>query len=401
MTLNPLLNSNTHEPLRMEGEYFIIRRNDCEFEFVTEHSGKYNANGFVILSSVRLIAISPDLNNINFKSFEMPLSNIYGEAYNQPFFGRNFLSGTCQSLFASPLGKVTFRIWFKANDCGTIVPALYNLLDSLRHNQNRTHDKHIINGLKNGDFNSIFAIDPKDPSFIYTTQPEAIPLPKSISQSVIPGARPNMMLSGVNNNLDSQNNYGGAPVNHSMFVNYGANNNNQFVYQEPPKFQYKEPNYQKEEIINPYVPKHNQKINIIQNNENKVFPLIPENEISRQVINNNNKIVVQGKVEEVPEVRNVYPQFDQPKNLSYSVNNNSYGQNNVINPYVGQPQILVNNNNQFVPYAQPVQNVQSSSKIQISKDNGGFSLLNQDQNFNEPLIDPDNKFDIPGNYSVN
>lgn len=399
MTLNPLLNSPSHEPLRMEGEYFIIRRDDCEFEFVTEHSGKYKAKGFVILSSVRLIAVSSDHNNINFKAFEMPLSNIYGEAYNQPFFGRNYLSGTCQSLFASPLGKVTFRIWFTSNDCGTIVPALYNLLDSLRHNQNRNHDKNILNGLKNGDFNSIFAIDPKDPSFIYTVQPEAIPLPKSISQSLIPVARPNMILSGVNNNSVPQNHFEGPNVNNSMFVNHGANKNNQFVYQEPPKFEYKEPNAQKENIVNPYVPKQNKKVNIIQNNENKVFPLIPENDISGQIINNNSKIVVQGKVEEVPDVKSLYPKFDQPKYLSYSVNNsNNYSQNNVINPYLGQPEVLGNyNNNQFGPYAQQVQNVQNSGNILVAKDKGSFSLLNQDHNYNEPLIDQNNKFDIPGN----
>ena len=213
MSINPILNTTTHEPLRMEGEYFIIRRNDIEYELLTEQSGKYSGLGYLILTSVRIVIVSNDLNNLAFHSFEMPLSNIYGEAYNQPFFGKNYLSGTCQALFASPIGKVTFKIWFKQNACGTLVPIFYNLIDSLRHNQNKKHDQHIMTALKNGDFNTIFAIDPDDPSTIYSIQPEAIPLPKPMSQSVMPNnVRPNMMISGVNNNNNPYNNMNNIPV---------------------------------------------------------------------------------------------------------------------------------------------------------------------------------------------
>lgn len=368
MSINPILNTTTHEPLRMEGEYFIIRRNDIEYELLTEQSGKYSGLGYLILTSVRIVIVSNDLNNLAFHSFEMPLSNIYGEAYNQPFFGKNYLSGTCQALFASPIGKVTFKIWFKQNACGTLVPIFYNLIDSLRHNQNKKHDQHIMTALKNGDFNTIFAIDPDDPSTIYSIQPEAIPLPKPMSQSVMPNnVRPNMMISGVNNNNNPYNNMNNIPVESAYNVynnnqNNQINNANQYVYKDPGQYQYKEPN---DNFSNPYVPKSNN--NIIANNN--VFPLFPNND-NTNIVGGNNDVVFQGKAEEVSNIKSYYPDFDNkvPE---------------LKNPYI------VNEQSNNVYQVQNISNVQGND-LNRQKDNGTFSLLAQDQNFHEPLIDNNN-----------
>jgi hypothetical protein len=46
MALNPPL-SSSNDPLRVEGEYFVMKRKGVEFEFTLESGHKYSGKGFV------------------------------------------------------------------------------------------------------------------------------------------------------------------------------------------------------------------------------------------------------------------------------------------------------------------------------------------------------------------
>ncbi len=48
MALNPPQNSSG-DPLRVEGEYFVMKRKGVEFEFNLESGSKYTGKGYVIL----------------------------------------------------------------------------------------------------------------------------------------------------------------------------------------------------------------------------------------------------------------------------------------------------------------------------------------------------------------
>ena len=46
MALNPP-QANSGDPLRVEGEYFVMKRKGIEFEFVLESGHKYTGKGYV------------------------------------------------------------------------------------------------------------------------------------------------------------------------------------------------------------------------------------------------------------------------------------------------------------------------------------------------------------------
>lgn len=47
MALNPPLTS-FGDPCRVEGEYFVMKRKDVEFEFTLQAGNKYSGKGYVI-----------------------------------------------------------------------------------------------------------------------------------------------------------------------------------------------------------------------------------------------------------------------------------------------------------------------------------------------------------------
>ena len=204
MTTNVLLNETGTEPLRSEDEYFILKRNDISYRILPESKTQYNGQGYIILTSNRLV-IFPTQQNTSFKAIEIPLRNIYQEEFKQPLFGKNYLTGKCNPVFASPFGGFTFTIWLKGNRMGTLVGAFYTLLDSLRNNQGRNHDDNVIKSLKDNNFNELFAIDPEDNSFIYQVQPPCANIPKQNYQSVIINRAPG--INNINNFIGQNNNY--------------------------------------------------------------------------------------------------------------------------------------------------------------------------------------------------
>ena len=91
MTTNVLLNETGTEPLRIEGEYFILRRNDISYRISVGESAQYTGEGYLILTSNRLVII-PTRQNTNFRAIEIPLNQIYQEEFKQPLFGKNYLT---------------------------------------------------------------------------------------------------------------------------------------------------------------------------------------------------------------------------------------------------------------------------------------------------------------------
>ena len=87
MSVNVLLNEQGTEPLRSENEYFILRRNDISFNIDLESKTQYEGEGYLILTSNRLV-LFPLKQNTNFKAIEIPLNQIYSEEFKQPLFGK-------------------------------------------------------------------------------------------------------------------------------------------------------------------------------------------------------------------------------------------------------------------------------------------------------------------------
>ena len=376
MSINPLLNEQGTEPLRLDNEYFILKRNDIYYKLTSEDNGKHEGEGILFLTSNRLVII-PTKHNSAFKSLQIPLKIIYDETFKQPFFGKNYLFAKCQQIFASPFGNFSIQIWFRNSHAGTIINALFTLLDSLRHNNNKKHDDNIINSLKENNFTKYFAIDPDDPSDIYQIQPISVNIPKQNYQSVIVDHPPAMVInSDINQQIqnEQQLKYKN-DLYMSQFIYKNPEPNHSFVYKDP-GFVYKDPNSDE-----------NNKIN---NNENNVNFINPNNQ---QNMNNNfNNNIPYGNYpydmsnvvmnNNVPNQQNYVPQ-NYNLNINNNLNpNNIYSNNNVMNPYSQITNSINNNNNQN----NNSNNIISHEMNKIIKKSEGYrKLKEEDENYNEDL----------------
>ena len=348
MTTNILLNEEGTEPIRTENEFFILKRNDITYRILLDSKKQYTGEGYIILTSERLIIISTQ-RNATFKSIEIPLNKIYQETFKQPLIGKNYLTAKCNPIFASQFGSFTFTIWFKGNRMGTLVGAFYTLLDSLRNNLGRNHDDNVIRALQENNFNELFAIDPEDSSFIYQIQPPPANIPKQNYQSVINNGPPPTINFNFNSNRRNQN------FNNFSQINEEQNKRNNdlylstFIYKNPRKnsfgFNYNNSNnninnnfktidLNDSKLINPYLSKENN--NKICNNINDIFnDNISNNNYIENPLSNQFEIIDKNSLDNInikntplsKKYQNIRKESDNGNiinNDKYSINSNNY-----------------------------------------------------------------------------
>ena len=295
--LNPPLNS-MGEPLRVEGEYFVMKRGGAEFEFKVERGSKYTGKGEMILTTCRVICLN-NKNNSAFKAFDLPISLISQEGFEQPIFGANYICGKCKPLMNILPGNISFKIWFMNGGCGTFAPAYLKMVASCRRNKNRGIEQKLMSTVQNGTYRKTAYIDPNDPSVIYLQQPQ---LAQNIQynpmgytpiqqQPQVPSMnQPNnpMMNNNMNaNNNYYQGNYNQNNVNNNYYQgNYNqnnANNNYQGNYNNPNTNN----NYYQGNMNNNYQGNYNQN-NAYNNNMNNNINSESENKYpSLDELNNN------------------------------------------------------------------------------------------------------------------
>lgn len=378
MSLNPPLDFNG-SPLRVEHEYFVLKRTDMKYSLSFENSTiKYQGTGSAILTTCRMIIVNS--NRVDtLKAYELPLSMIINEKYCQPLLGTNYIMGDCFPMFGNNFGKVNFTLTF-IHPCGTFVTGLFLLLDSLRAHDNKSHDKEITNAIRNNTFNLVFPVDKNDPSDFIYDQPDEIPAFKPLSQSVVQNDG-NVMRGFLNEagmSVISQNDFGS---------NMNQNNNNGFEYKHPQQYEYKSVQYNNRDVnpqpnnnnpqrwVNPYLPQK-----IIEHNNNKVFPIIQENEYEE----NKKEIDQIPQMSIIPQQQPHYyqspmqihpPQIHPPQIFAPQLNP----------PYQNQPQY-----NQYDPYPSFDDN-----KYNPPQFNQNFNLCNRKKDFKDPLLGNNNNFSDP------
>lgn len=124
----------------------------------------------MILTSCRVICVNKK--SSAFKAFDLPLSLISKEGFEQPIFGANYIHGICKPLLNSLPGDITFKIWLMNGGCGTFAPAYLKMVASCKRNRGRGAEQSVINSYQNTGGRKTAYIDPNDPSVIYLQQPE-------------------------------------------------------------------------------------------------------------------------------------------------------------------------------------------------------------------------------------
>ena len=240
----------------------------------------------MILTSVRVICINEK--NSAFKAFDLPLSLISNESFEQPIFGANYLYGICKPLLNSLPGNIEFKIWLMNGGCGTLAPAYLKMIKSCKRNRGRGAEQNVINSYQGGK--KAF-IDPNDPSVIYLQQPEVVqnlnynpfgyqPVPQAPQQQIPPkqvnqyNDQPAPMPNMPNNNYPNYpsqfnqiNNQ--LPMNNNMPPNYGNNINNNYPNFNNQNHQEENELPSQEEV---YANSENNNNNNNSNNNNQQYP---------------------------------------------------------------------------------------------------------------------------------
>jgi len=171
MALNPPINSEG-QPMRVEGEYFAILRKNMEIEVKIEGLSKLTAKGKLFVTTARLVFVNEKHEGSSFKSFDMPLMNLYDEKFEQPIFGANYLSLKVKPLFNLIPADAKVKIWFMSGGCQKFLDIFLQILPQIRKRRAQGADPGWIKDLTTGKLNSQFAyVDPSDPTYVFVTQP--------------------------------------------------------------------------------------------------------------------------------------------------------------------------------------------------------------------------------------
>ena len=353
MSINCALNEMGLEPLRIKGEYFIIKRYDISYKILLESKKHYEGQGYMVLTSNRLVII-PLNQKAQFRAIEIPLKEIYKEQFKQPLFGKHYLTAKCHSIIGSPFGPFTFTIWFKLKKNSSLIGMLYALIDSLRHNQGAKHDERIINLLQESNFNEIFPINSEEISNFYKIQPELANRPRQIHRSEII----------INQYQSMANNYQNNNINNNL-------NNN--LYKN--RIILKDDN--DDDLRNPYIfqEKENKTNNNINNKFNSNFQNIY---ISSNLYNNN---IIYNQPMNQYQIQNFNGHNNNNIQIIYLSQNNMFGNrnNNIDNSSNINANQNLNIKSQKMEIKNPYEQIIYSGNNNINKDNENINIENTNE----------------------
>eukprot|EP00898_Chlorokybus_atmophyticus_P004237 jgi/Chlat1/4814/Chrsp31S04862 len=203
-------------PVPFSGEAFVLRRDGVNFLVDNlpglGSGGKWSARGVLYLSNVRLVfaATGADArqNGAAIHAFDLPLSYIVREKFNQPIFGCNNITGVVEGGPPGSLDGVPhdFKLSFREGGVGTFLPLFYAMLASSRQQQSQQQQQQSQQqqqqqqqqyapsapppptSMVQDAVNNAF-VDPSDPSVLYLSQPAETQGQSGLRQRNLPRAK--------------------------------------------------------------------------------------------------------------------------------------------------------------------------------------------------------------------
>ena len=99
--------------------------------------GKLKGKGTCILTTNRIILRNNHGGkNDTLKNFDIPHCLTFGDSFEQPIFGANYVKGSCKPLQPGSLpGDPEFKMWFMEGGCGKFLKSWRFLLTKIRKAQ--------------------------------------------------------------------------------------------------------------------------------------------------------------------------------------------------------------------------------------------------------------------------
>lgn len=199
MALNPplIIGAGVEAPIpaAVPGELFLLMRKGISGSFTVPGIGKVKGKGVLYMTTLRLVFVATppvaDKAGHQFSAFDMPVAYISNEKFNQPIFGANNLSGTCEPITEMGLqGPTTFKLTFRHGGCGTFLHSFLRLVAESRAAAQRNAAMAataFTQTVVSGQFQQQAYVDPNDPSVIFVSQPAAVAAAPPANYAAYPG----------------------------------------------------------------------------------------------------------------------------------------------------------------------------------------------------------------------
>jgi len=182
-------------PAAVPGELFLLMRKGISGTFKVPGIGQVKGKGVLYMTTLRLVFVATppvaDRSGHQFSAFDMPVSYVSSEKFNQPIFGANNLTGTCEPIAEMGLqGPTTFKLTFRHGGCGTFLHSFLRLVAESRAAAQRNAAMvatAFTQQVVSGQFQQQAYVDPNDPSVIFVSQPAAVVAAPPASYSAYPG----------------------------------------------------------------------------------------------------------------------------------------------------------------------------------------------------------------------
>ena len=182
-------------PSAVPGELFLLMRKGISGSFKIPGIGQVKGKGVLYMTTLRLVFVATppqtDRSGHQFSAFDMPVAYISSEKFNQPIFGANNLSGTCEPIAEMGLqGPTTFKLTFRHGGCGTFLHSFLRLVAESRAAAQRATAMAataFTQTVVSGQFQQQAYVDPNDPSVIFVSQPAAVVAAPPANYSAYPG----------------------------------------------------------------------------------------------------------------------------------------------------------------------------------------------------------------------
>ena len=171
-------------PALFAGERLMLERQNVQIKLgnVMTKSGSWKSSGTLFLSDVRLVFVcSGKADASGLQAFDLPLAYVRGEAFNQPIFGANNISGEVWPATpgGGPFGSLPphkFSFAFNSGGVGTFLPLWWGALE-----YTRSRPRPPVGGgppppppMKSpGSGLAQAFVDPSDPTTVYVEAPNA------------------------------------------------------------------------------------------------------------------------------------------------------------------------------------------------------------------------------------
>ncbi|KAJ1638166.1 hypothetical protein T492DRAFT_947132 [Pavlovales sp. CCMP2436] len=169
MSVNPALDEHTDDPVALEHERLLIRREGVTFDGTVDGT-HYRLRGFAVLSNLRVVFVSQEPAAIS--ALDLPLANTRHESFNQPIFGCSNISATTSPLRGGNIrSDVAWKLEFREGGVGTWLPWFFTVLKVMRR-----HVEAVAQGggaparapaPPNADMMKQAYVDPHDPTKLY------------------------------------------------------------------------------------------------------------------------------------------------------------------------------------------------------------------------------------------